>query len=137
MMKAFIESKESVRLTRHWYICNDDSTYSKRDTLTLYNHSNYLFDPQRCCRFVKWQFSNKSHFVVTTTDICRNPGIDQLIDDRHHKLKFKIVEKDVVLKIKNTAGKKTVFVVIDFKKEALWNNTDSSYVLTLKRVKKH
>ncbi len=134
--QAFIESKESVRSTTRWYICDEDSTYSKRDTLTLYNHSNYIYDPQNCCRFVKWQFHNKSHFTVTTTDICRNPGIDQLAPDRHHKLKFKIVENDLLLTIKNTAGRKSTFAVIEFKKEILWNKTDTSYVLRLKRIRK-
>lgn len=54
------ESKSSIySLSNPWLICNEDSAYFLKDTISLYNGKNL----PKCCDFIAWTFYRKNKFV--------------------------------------------------------------------------
>ncbi len=134
IVRAFIESKKNNGLAGRWYICNDDSSYFKKAAFKVYNHADYLYDPQKCCHFMEWKFYNRSHFRLAISHICQEPGIKHVSGDNYYKVKFRIKDDVLFLIIKDYYGRKKRFLVAQFEEEMLWNKIHTSKVMTLKRT---
>jgi len=68
-------SKSKIQTNSNpWTICNKDSSYYKSDTLHLYlsNNSQYR-NHSSCCDFIDWTFYKKDAFILTKTQICKEP----------------------------------------------------------------
>ena len=118
-----------------WIICNKDSAYYFQDTINLYNHTNYYYDPSNCCNFVKWDFEGFSKFRLVETKMCIEPPTSSSYVNNLYRASWKIKGKYLYLVIDNRNMKITqMFLVCDYKEEVLWNKIHSCMVLTLKRL---
>ncbi len=69
------DSKSKIQTNSNpWTICNKDSSYYNSDTLHLYlsNNSQYR-NHSSCCNFIDWTFYKKDAFILTKTQICKEP----------------------------------------------------------------
>ncbi len=131
----FKESTEKYSLNDSWLICNKDSAYYRADTLKLYNHINYYYDPINCCEFVNWNFENKSRFRLRETKICNEPPTSKVDIYNLYHLKWDTKNGNLFMIIENKEQRiKERFKICDFREERLWNGQNKCMVLTLKRI---
>jgi hypothetical protein len=130
------ESIDEYSLAHSWIICNKDSSYYKSDTLFLYNHINYYYDPSNCCNFVKWEFENATRYRLTETKMCQEPPIALALVNNLYRLSWKIENDNLYLSIENRElNYMEMFKVCDFYEEQLWNKIHKSMVLKMIRTK--
>jgi len=134
IQERLIESIDKYSLTNEWYICNKDSSYYLSDTIKIFNHVNYLYDPSNCCSFVCWDFKNKSIFHLREIFICQEPPIGKVIFNNKYKISWESDKNELVLLKKNYLNRVEKFIVLDFREVALWNKIQTCFVLTLKRI---
>lgn len=135
IIKSFKDSSKSYSFDCFWLICNNDSSYYLSDTIKLYNHENYYYDPSYCCEFVKWEFEGSSKFRLSETMICKEPPTSKSYANNLYKIKWDSDRTDLYLTIVNTKKKNVVkFLVLDLYEEKLWNDIHLCKVLKLKRI---
>nr|WP_294944163.1 hypothetical protein [uncultured Mucilaginibacter sp.] len=116
-----------------WTICNQDSSYFKSDTVRIYSNINYFYQISNCCNFVNWTFYNKNAFVLSKSQICKEPSSASVKVD-YYRFNIFLNKKKTYLSISNTIGAVEKFEVIDIREIALAQN-NSTQEITLKRNK--
>lgn len=135
IVEEFKESAKRNSLNCSWLICNKDSSYYLSDTIRLYNHINYYYDPSNCCEFVKWEFESSSKFRLIETKICKEPPTSKTDLNNLNKINWEIDKSNLYITIENVKKKnKEKFLVCDFYEEKLWNGIHKCMVLKLKRI---
>jgi hypothetical protein len=121
----------------YWLICNKDNAYYNSDTIKLYNYITNIYNSNYCCSFVVWYFRSKSNFSFSETVVCDQPYNTKVVYKNicHCKIKWKILNDQLILIKKCDLKKDEKYLVLDLKKELLPWGTFSNYILTMKRIK--
>ena len=110
------DSKSKIQTNSNpWSICNEDSSYFKSDTLHLYlsNNSQYR-NHSLCCNFINWSFYKKDAFILTKTQICKEPPTTSASKaENWYTLKIKKEDKILTLTTCNQEKIMTRFKVIN------------------------
>ena len=133
VLKAFNESIESS-LSDEWISCNEDSAFYRSKLVKLYNHINYLYDPNHCCNHIQWKFTSHKVFNLSTVFICNEPPTATVWNKlSRHEVVVSEIKNQVFLTTAN-AAKKTQYKVLALDNITLWNGKNECLVLTLERV---
>ncbi len=133
--KQFKESSNEYSLNSTWLICNRDSADYLSDTLKLYNHINYFYDPSNCCYFIKWEFENSREFRLIETHICNEPPTSKADINNFYKLTWKRDKDKLYIYIENKGKNiKEKFKILDYYEETLWNEIHNCMILKLLRI---
>jgi hypothetical protein len=129
------ENLQGSSLPDSWICCNKDSAYFQNDTIKLYNHINYYYDPVGCCNFVLWDFENPTKFRLVETKMCIEPPTAQSDFYNSYKVSWKIERNRLLLVINNRKIQiSQKYLVCNYQEELLWNKINSCMVLTIKRL---
>jgi hypothetical protein len=131
--------KSSVKdptLADYWLICNTDSSYYLKDTISLFNYGTNIYDSTSCCSFVVWCFFDKTHFFCAETIVCNEPVNSKVKykNKSYCKTAWKIDGNELFLINKIKGKKPEKYLIIDFAVKYLWKDLIGSYVLKLKRI---
>lgn len=69
-----VSKTDSQSIYNTWYICNDDSSFFKKDTISLYDNINSILQPKICCDFIKWTFYKENYFLQSSLHNCTYPS---------------------------------------------------------------
>lgn len=130
----FKESEEKYGLTNLWIACNDDSSYFKSDTVRLFNHVNYYYHSNGCCKFIKWEFQKRLTITFNESRMCTEPPRETLFGLR--KLKMTEDKGEIDLELSSSRQRIDKFRVVGLSTNELWPGGHVSNVLTLKRLTK-
>lgn len=134
VLKAFKESTAAdASLSDGWFTCNEDSAFYKAKLIKLYNHINYLYDPQHCCNHVGWKFLDSKRFALERTLICQEPPLGVTVRNNVYNVRLSDKQHQLMLSI-NNGIQTTTFKVVSLETVELWNKRDQSLVLTLERI---
>jgi len=134
LKQIFKESEEKYGLTNLWIACNDDSSYFKSDTVRLFNHVNYYYHSNGCCKFIKWEFQKSLTITFTESRMCVEPPRATLFGLQ--KIKMTDDKGVIYLELSSSGHRIDKFKVVGLSTKELWTGGHVSNVLTLKRERK-
>lgn len=67
-----VSKTDSQAVYNTWYICNDDNSFFKSDTISLYDNINSALQTKICCDYIKWTFYKKNSFSPTRASMQRS-----------------------------------------------------------------
>ena len=74
-------------LSNPWLICNQDSSFYRKDTLKVCSNSYYR-NSLNCCQYIAWTFYAKDKFISTNLELCKEPTTSSATKDKDY---FKIL----------------------------------------------
>jgi len=118
-----------------WLICNQDSSYYRKDTVRICSNS-YNTNSLNCCNYIGWTFYEKDKFISTTLELCKEPTTASATRDKDH-FKILVASTDNYLIISTFNNDKLVesFKVISVDNIKQNNSDLKSTILTLVRQK--
>ena len=128
------DSKTKIRtISNPWVVCNDKDGFYSSDTICISTNTDYFLN---CCSFINWTFYKKGAFVLTKTELCKEPTTASV--PKHEdwfSIQIKSYKQDLFIDIINQNKVIDRFKVISYEKvNNLSENRTKSEVLTLART---
>jgi hypothetical protein len=75
-----------------WVICNQDSSFYRKDTIRVCSNSYYR-NSLNCCQYIAWTFYDKDKFISTNLELCKEPTTASATKEKDY-FKILIVSAD-------------------------------------------
>jgi hypothetical protein len=119
---------------RAWYSCNDSQAYLKKDTISLVSYPK-TDNNVNCCNTVAWTFYDKSKFIETDFQKCKEPTWHSATKaESYYSLKITISGTRTFLTVNNNYGKMVKYEVLDLLMSSDESTELANYELLLKRI---
>lgn len=118
-----------------WLICNQDSSFFRKDTIRVCSNSYYR-NSLNCCQYIAWTFYDKDKFISTNLELCKEPTTASATKDKDY-FKILVVSADnyLIISTFNNDQLKDSFKLLSVDNIKQSNSDLASTVLTLVRQK--
>ena len=118
-----------------WLICNQDSSFFRKDTIRVCSNSYYR-NSLNCCQYIAWTFYDKDKFISTNLELCKEPTTASATKDKDY-FKILVVPADnyLIISTFNNDQLKDSFKLLSVDNIKQSNSDLASTVLTLVRQK--
>jgi hypothetical protein len=118
-----------------WLICNQDSSFFRKDTIRVCSNSYYR-NSLNCCQYIAWTFYDKDKFISTNLELCKEPTTASATKDKDY-FKILVVSADnyLIISTFNNDQLKDSFKLLSVDNIKQSNSDLTSTVLILVRQK--
>jgi hypothetical protein len=137
LFKKSISQNEKGKITipsNPWLICNQDSSFYRKDTVRICSNSYYP-NFLNCCEYIGWTFYDKDKFISTNLKLCKEPTTASITKDKDH-FKILVLSTDNYLLLSTFNNDKLIetFRIINVENIRQSNSDLTSTTMTLLRV---